>query len=252
MIRTTMQSNLRIHVVPVGFYFRRVTVPLIRMRADKAYLVKHTRNDSEVANMFYAKIEKELENNYKHIQREDVFVDLWNLYECMEKFREIIYDARENHVYFNVSTGSKITSIAGMLACMLWNAHPYYVPIKYTENWKSVDIDEEVCDPEDLPTYSINKPRAEFMLILDLIDKHGGTMGKTRLIKKLEEEGVIKPLDSSEDELSSPAKHNRLRSLLNPMERDWKLVSVRTQGRRSEVSIQDQGKSALRIFGTEY
>ena len=246
-----MQSNLRIHIVPVGFYFRRVTEPLIRMRADRVYLVKHTSHDNDVANKFYSKIEKELEDNGKQIQREDIFVDLWDLYECMEKFREIIRGAGNNHVYVNVSTGSKITSIAGMLACMMWGAHPYYAPIKYTENVRSVD-EEVVREPEDLPTYSINKPRPEFMLILDLLSKHDGTMRKAKLIEKLEAEGVIKSSSMSGEKLSSPAKHSRLRALLDPMERDWDLISVSARGRRSEVSIQKQGEKALRIFGTSH
>ena len=247
-----MQSNLRIHIVPVGFYFRRVTEPLIRMRADKVYLVKHTRRDSEVASKFYSKIEEELENNYKQIQIEDVYVNLWDLYECMEKFREIIHGAGGNHVYVNVSTGSKITSIAGMLACMMWNAHPYYAPIKYTENARNVYEDEQVGEPEDLPTYSINKPRPEFMLILDILTKHDGTMRKAKLIEKLEDRGVLRSSDMDGEELSGPAKHSRLRALLDPMERDWNLISVSARGRRSEVSIQKQGETALRIFGTNH
>lgn len=245
-----MQSNLRIHIAPVGFDFRRVTEPLIRMRADMVYIVKYIHDDDDIAYEFYDKIKNELEVNYRHIQVKEIHVDLWNLYECMGAFRKIMLEEKKNHVYVNVSTGTKITSIAGMLSCMMWNAHPYYVPISYVGREKRVNVSEHVDEPEDLPTYSINKPHPEFMLILDLLSRNGGVMRKARLIKELEDKGVIDSRDMNGNELSSPAKHSRLRALLDPMERHWNLVSVQARGRRSEVYIQKQGETALKIFGT--
>ncbi len=244
-----MQTKLRIHISPVGFEFRRVTQPLIQMRADLVYLVKHTEIDDD-ALVFYTKVKNELKQNYKHIHVEEISLDLWNLYKCVEGFRKIILDAKENHVYVNVSTGTKITSIAGMLSCMMWNAHPYYAPVSYVGRKKIVDLSEHVDEPEDLPTYSINKPKQEFMLILDLLSRHGGVMRKAQLMKELEEMGVISLSDVDGKELGGSAKHSRLRVLLDPMERDWSLISVKSRGRRSEVSIQKQGETALKIFGT--
>jgi hypothetical protein len=34
-------------------------------------------------------------------------------------------------MYINISTGSKVTSITGMLACMIWNGTPYYAHTDY-------------------------------------------------------------------------------------------------------------------------
>jgi len=43
------------------------------------------------------------------------------LLDCVEEFREIFEKEKEkgNQIYFNVSTGSKITAMAGMLVCMI-------------------------------------------------------------------------------------------------------------------------------------
>ena len=243
-----MQTNLRVHISPIGFESRRVTDPLINMRADKVYLVKYKIND-DAAN-FYAQIEEELAQRYRHIQIENILLDIWNLYECIEGFRSIILQETGNRVYVNVSTGTKITAIAGMLSCMLWNAQPYYAPISYEERVRTVSTSEHVSNPETLPAYNINKPRPEFMLILDLLLRNGGTMKKYQMIKELEKAGVIKKAEESKGELSAPAKHSKLRSLLDPMVREWNLVSIKASGRRSEVSIEPQGKTALRIFGS--
>lgn len=97
------------------------------------------------------------------------FLDIWNLYECIEKFREIILDEKGNHVYINVSTGTKITAIAGMLSCMLWDAYPYYAPVSYPTKETKILPTEHVQDSDILPVYDIKKPKSEFMLILSLL-----------------------------------------------------------------------------------
>ena len=243
-----MPSDLRIHIAPVGFEFRRVTEPLMSMRADKVYLVRHKETDS--ATGFHSKITNELYERFKHIQVEDVYADIWDLYECIEEFRRIIQGERGNRVYINVSTGTKITAIAGMLSCMMWDARPYYARVSYPKE-PETDRTEHVSAPWDLPVYGINKPDPEFMLILKLLHEHRGPMRKSLLIGKLEDAGIISKTDSLGSPLSGPAKHSRLRSLIDPMERDWSLISVKARGRISEVSMELQGEKALRIFGLD-
>src|SRR5579871_3649264 len=83
-----MNHNLRVHISPVGFEFRRVTEPLIRMHADKAYLITFSEDDR--ASNYLKKIENELRVRYSHISLEKKFVDIWDLYECIEQFRSIL------------------------------------------------------------------------------------------------------------------------------------------------------------------
>jgi CRISPR locus-related DNA-binding protein len=243
-----MSANLRVHIVPVGYQFLRVTEPLVKMQADKVYLVSFGRDDS--ASKFFAQVKKELSQKYKHIKIEEVFLDIWSLYECIEKFREIIVKEKGNHVYVNVSTGTKITAIAGMLACMLWSATPYYAGVSYPKTDESEVLrTEHVADPEVLPVYDINKPKPEYMLILNLLKENDGRMRKARLIARLEDVGIIRIRDETKSELTEAAKHSQLRAILDPMESEWKYVRVEASGRRSEVFITSQGEAALRIFG---
>ena len=107
-----MQRNLRVHVSPVGYQSLRISEPLIKMRADKVYLITYS-SDNKTAKEYYNKILKELLQKYKHIKVEEVTINIWDLFECLEKFREIIKSEKGNHVYINVSTGTKITAIAG-------------------------------------------------------------------------------------------------------------------------------------------
>lgn len=251
MIRKlAMVKNLRIHIVPVGFEFRRVTEPLIELQADKVYLITYKKKDN--ATKFLSNIKKELSQNYKHVTIKEIFLDIWNLYNCIEKFREIIFEEKDNHVYINVSTGTKITAIAGMLSCMLWNAEPYYAPIWYKNKKGKTILSQHVENSDMLPVYEIIKPPTKFMKILNLLQQSNDKMmRKSKLIDELEEMKILRMVDEKGMKLSGPAKHSHLRALLNPMELQWKYVTVKASGRRSEVTITEQGENALRIFGCE-
>ena len=243
-----MSKNLRVHIAPVGFEFRRVTEPLIEMQADKVYLITYEPNDA--AQQFLFQIKKELGQKYKHIEVKEIYVDLWNLYDCVECFHGIIQEETGNHVYVNVSTGTKITAISGMLSCMIWGAHPYYAKVSYVHLKELAEKPtESVGETIVLPVCDINKPRSETLLILNILKENGGQLRKVELIRRLESLGIIKLRDEMKEEFTLSAKHSQLRAILDPMEIDWGYVHVEARGRRSIVFLTEQGENALRLFG---
>lgn len=245
-----MANNLRVHIAPVGFQFRRVTEPLVRMQADKVYLVTCAAEDD--ASRFFASVKKELYEKYRHITVEEVFVDLWDLYACAEKFREIMAKERNNgnHIYVNVSTGTKITAMAGMLACMLWGGHPYYARVSYPKEQKTKPMPSELVEePDLLPVYEVKKPDPNALAILGLLKSNHGKLRKGQLIQRLEQQSIIRLKDETKTEFTKAAKHSQLRALLDPLENEWGYVNVESKGRRSEVVITPKGETALRVFG---
>lgn len=245
-----MAKNLRVHISPVGFEFKRVTEPLVRMNADKVYLISFGKEDR--ASSYLRQIREELYSNYRHIVVEENFINLWDLYECIERFRTIMLDEEGNHVYVNVSTGTKITAIAGMLACMLWHGQPYYAKVSYPIDAQTKHETTEFVEEADvLPVYDIRKPKSEYLLVLDLLLRNGGKMHKSQMIHELENRGIIISEAKSAEEFSLAAKHGQLKGILNPMEKDWNYIKTISSGRRSEVYITDQGKSAVQIFGLQ-
>jgi Family of unknown function (DUF6293) len=194
-------------------------------------------------------VRKALEK-HPHIEVHDVYVNIWDLFSCLEKFREI-FDSEsksKNHLYVNVSTGSKIISIAGMIACMLWKGTPYYAKLNYEDGGPSVSIDKrKVMETEFLPVYQINMPIPESLDILSIIRENKGKISKKELIEELQDLKII-PVYPPSQPRSAP--HSRLRAILDPLEKHWQFIEVRSRGRKSEVSLTEQGKSALRIFGS--
>lgn len=242
-----MIAPLRVHISPVGFDFERVIDPLLKMKADKVYLVTYQHNDK--AQTYINKIVDKLSKNTS-VDIKDSYFDMWDFYESIEKFRKIILDETGNNIYINISTGTKITAIAGMLSCMLWNAEPYYVKLDYPSDNLPL-ISQKVIDTTMLPKYSIKKPDNRFLTILSMLhEEESGTLRKVKLISKLENLGIIRKRDDTRTEFTATAKHSQLKALLDPMQYEWNYIIVTTYGKRSEVSITPQGENALKIFGS--
>jgi CRISPR locus-related DNA-binding protein len=240
-------KDARVHIAPVGFHINRVTEPCIRMRADKIYLL--TQSDNDKAKSYLERIEKEL-SSQNFLSVDKLYVNIWDLYDCISAFKTIFEKETDSNLYVNVSTGSKIVSIASMLSCMIWRATPYYVHLDYgkKDDQKEINdnfMDETVTDIIELPVYKISGPREESLTILEILLKNNGKIKKKKLIETLEGERLI------DDGLSPAAKHSRLKALLNPLvnTEDNPLVKVDYVGRQSNVIITEQGRNTLRIFG---
>jgi hypothetical protein len=111
-------------------------------------------------------------------------------------------EGKTAHIYINVSTGSKIVSIAGTLACMIWKGTPYYTHIDYDNTKKDPSDglpDEKIASTTQLPVYSIDKPRTESLLILRALNNmKDGKMKKRNLIEFLENHGIIDSMGSKQ------------------------------------------------------
>jgi hypothetical protein len=194
----------------------------------------------------------EILKSEKHLAILKRTTNIWDLFECLDIYnimKEEVRQQSSSHIYVNVSTGSKVSSIAGTLACMIWKGTPYYAHVDYTYNKDPIDglPLENVIDIAELPVYSITKPKSETLLVLEILkNTNHGRIKKSALIDILEEKGVIN------ENLSSAAKHSKIKGLLNPMSiglSDNPLVEVEYRGRQSNVILTQQGQSTLKIFG---
>lgn len=239
-----MSQHLRVHIVPLGYDFTRATEPLIKMKADRVHVIKHIIDRGH--SKFFTQIKKELEKKLPQIEIKEEKADTWDLYECIQKYREIIQSEKGNQVHINLSTGTKITAVAGMLSCMIFDAFPYYVRLDDPPEKEKVTR-EGVKAPQSLPKYKLERPDPNSMKILELLQTHGKTMKKTFLIKDLVSAEIIKQKGGSG--LSDQAKHNQLRRLLYPLEKRWGFVTIESSPRNSEVTLTEQGEKAIQIFG---
>jgi hypothetical protein len=131
---------------------------------------------------------------------------------------------------------------------------PYYAHIVYNHGKKDPADglpDEDVTTIDEIPVYSINKPKPESLAVLKILDgmkkeDRPKMMKKGRLIEELEEAGMI------DKNASIGAKHSKLKGLLNSISiagSDNPLVEVEYKGKQSNVVLTTQGESTLKIFG---
>jgi len=148
-------------------------------------------------------------------------MNIWDLFECLETCKKLINDdvnegGKNTNIFVNVSTGSKESSIAGTMACMIWKGTPYYAHIDYNDKTDPEDglPNEDVSTIDEIPVYSINKPKDESLTIPKILSNVKGSqkiMKKNNLLEQLEELGLV------DKNLSGAAKHSRLKGLLNPI-----------------------------------
>jgi hypothetical protein len=253
---TSIKIPQRIHIAPVGFEKDRVVLPLQQMSADRIYLIIE-KNQNEDKGLIY------LENVQKYIKKLKLKCEVnlvhsnvieRDLFSALYVYRGIIEKEQGNQIYVNVSTGTKIHSIAGMMACMIFNSNdtkiiPYYViPEDYNEPESHEPFARGCKNILPLPSYKIEKPEEKLvraLKIIDEIDKSGEKISKFLLIEKFSEINLI----TVSDERTINAKYRSLeRNFIEPLI-DWKFIKIQGKGKRLEISITMEGKNILRFLG---
>ncbi len=134
---------------------------------------------------------------------------------------------------------------------MIWKGTPYYANIDYNDKTDPEEglPDGDVNAIDEIPVYSINKPKDESLAVLKILSNLKGSqkmMKKNKLQEQLQGVGLV------DKNLSGAASHSRLKGLLNPISiaggLDNPLVEVEHTGRQSNVILTTQGESTLKIF----
>jgi len=135
VIKKKLIEAKRIHIIPVGIDPDRVIKPLKSLKPDIVYLITNKDKD-----LFAENVQKSKEYIEMHIHTcEKVVikkVDIYDFYKYFEIVASIFNgeNSNENQILFNISTGSKIHSIIGILACEMFKGQHYYVKKDYEQN----------------------------------------------------------------------------------------------------------------------
>ncbi|MCI4364718.1 MAG: DUF6293 family protein [Thermoplasmata archaeon] len=246
----------RVHIAPVGFEVERVTEPLEADRADRVYLL--TRSERDAAAPFVDEVTRRLRRAEWPVDVRVVRTDLWDVFHALGSLRSIFEaegrtDRNSRDIVplrVNVSTGTKITAIAGTLACMLWNGTPYYAQVSrawYSDRTPRVgEVHDVVERVEPVGVYELRAPGRELVEVLEALDRRGGALRKRELIGEL---ALDRPGTEGGRNASPQAQHGRLRRRLDPLERRWGFVRTESSGPRGRVHLTEQGRLALTLFG---
>lgn len=235
------QIKDRLHIMPIGYEYERAYKAAKSLKADRVILIGHEGNEGEDS-QFVPKIMEKLDEF--GIDNDDDYCDIFDLFEALGVINEKISENTDNDVYVNVATGGKITAIAGMIACMVSGATPYYVQAKdYSEK-----APKGIEDITELPRYHIDSPDRQHIEILNFINEQTGTgepPTKGDLIEFSERNDLqfIAGMD-----VKDKSKYRILDNyIIDPLENKG-YITVGKSGRERRVEITEDGQNTLRAF----
>lgn len=231
----------RVHIMPVGYEHERIVKPAERLRADRVVLIGHEEDEEGSAGR------ERLESAANTLEDLDIpynvmDCDIFNLYSSLGAIAQAVSTHNDDDVYVNVSTGSKITAIAGMIASMVLDSTAYYVRAEDYKNDPS-----EIIEVTNLPTYPIDAPDQEQVNIMAFIEtwvEHEGPPTKGEVIHFSEQES----LSYVRENVAGKGKYRLLDThIVEPLkERGW--IEESKSGRNKILELTANGTAALQAF----
>ncbi|RMW40110.1 MAG: hypothetical protein EA442_03855 [Candidatus Nitrosopelagicus sp.] len=247
----TIMSNLaklRVHIVPLGFEIDRIVLPAQEMKADKIWLLRHNNPSQDKSKSYSDKITKELKK--QKISIEFAEADRGDVFNILKTVKEIFEKEKENDIYVNVSSGSKIQAIGCMMACMIFKecrVTPYYAEPESYPSTQGKQQSIGLKNIVSLPKYEIQKPRQELIDALKIIQSHDGKITKKEMAILAEEAKLI--TIGARDENQSQARFASLdKNIIQPLEEQWKFIEIEKIGRNRWIKITSDGVNAAKFL----
>ena len=238
-----------IHIVPFGYEYERVLKPVEEGKADVVVLLNNN-SGNDVRADFQDEAQTRLE------REPDVELDLrtcniFDMYDSMEAMLKAVSDYGDEDVYVNLATGTKVTAVSGMIACMATDAEPFYVQSRMsgTATPRKSEV-PEFAGIEEVPDYPIEKPTDDQILVMEYIYDEG-ELGESQVRKKdiidfAKEEDLEFAVGS--ESISEKALYPRMNShVIDPL-REKGFIETEERGNKTRVSLTDEGEKAVRAF----
>ncbi|MHB9288806.1 DUF6293 family protein [Halobacteriales archaeon Cl-PHB] len=248
----------RVHISPLGYEEDRVVQPPMTYNADRVFLLEHDEPESEKPD-YHSDLKAELRE--KGIDVQSVTCDIFDLYSVLGKVAEIITSHPDDELYVNLSTGSKISAIGGMIACMVTrdsvSVTPYYVRAEgYTpedeQDEQELPVSYGMESISELPTYPIQGPSRDEIAILQYIAANEPVRKKQLIrqarqtVDRFERNARKKDIQVTQD--PHMGEYRLLDNhILEPLS-ERECIEITEVGRSKEVSITEEGKNTLRAF----
>jgi hypothetical protein len=249
-----MQPSERVHIAPLGFEHDRVVEPAKQLKADRLILLEWGEGDRPP---FFDDVYDDIKD--ARIDREIRSCNIFDMYEVVRVTAREVQSHSNDDVFVNIATGSKISAIGCMIACMASDAVPYYVePEGYAEEESAGTrpVSYGVRNIKQLPAYPIDAPDEQLIYALEHIFRHGPAT-KKELIEFGQGKGKSIPAGVPAEGLpfiseykadSDRARYRLLDThVLDPL-RNKGFIELREVGRRTDIELTEEGENTLSAF----
>lgn len=253
-----MQPSERVHIVPFGHEKDRIVLSSKKLNAERVIFLE---NPSEGQPEWFQEVRTELEEAGIDVETETC--DIFDMYSVIKSVARTCQRHQDDNVFVNISTGSKLSAIGGMIACMSTGAAtPYYVePESYRteQDGTPEPVSHGVADIRQLAEYPIDGPSEQEIWVLEYLKQKQDSAERPKkrdLIDLGRAEKEIREGFAPQDPLpfikeysdNETAQYRVLNDkIINPMlENGW--IETDEQGNRTYVEITEEGINSLRAF----
>ena len=241
--------NLRIHIAPVGFEIDRIALPARQMRADRVWLLMHGDKTKDRAIGYMEKIRAQLKK--EKIDVHIAYTNRFDLFKILKAVREIVEKEKDNDIFINCSSGSKIQAIACMMACMMFQGKtkltPYYAePVSYA-SVKGEQLSSGLKTVVKLPAYEIHTPKLILVQALSIINEHGGKITKKDMASLADEKKLI-VVNAKEENFQQARFASLDKNIIQPLLHEWKFIEVERIGRTRWIRMTPEGRGAVEFL----
>jgi len=243
-----MEISNRVQIAPLGYEYNRILKPIYEFKADKVILLRQNKEDDYEAD-FQRELVQTLEEN-ERIELEQRECDLFNIGNAIEAFVSAIASCDSDEIYVNVSTGSKLTAIAGMIACQSTTATPFYVSPQFRnedgerEAPSSPQV-ESIGEISQLPVFHLEGPDSDQLAILRYLCENDGATKKDLISYARDQE--LSFIANSQSKSQEGLYRLLATNIISPLT-DEDYIRVHKEGRKKRVYLTDHGREALVTF----
>jgi hypothetical protein len=243
-------GNLRVHIAPVGFEIDRIAIPAKQMKADKVWLLMHGDLAKDKAQGYMEKIRFQLKKEKIEVQVE--YTDRFSLFKILKSVREIAEREKDNDIFINCSSGSKIQAIACMMACMMFQGKtkmtPYYAEPESYASVKGEQLSAGLRTVVKLPAYEIHTPKPALVQALKIIKEHGGEITKKEMARIADEKKLI-VINAKEENFQQARFASLDKNIIQPLQNEWKFIEIERIGRTRWIKMTPEGNGAVEFLG---
>jgi hypothetical protein len=241
--------NLRVHIAPVGFEIDRIAITAKQMKADRVWLLMHGEPTKDRAQGYMEKIRAQLRKEKIEVHVE--YSDRFDLFKILKSVREIVEKEKDNDIFVNCSSGSKIQAIACMMACMMFQGKtkltPYYAEPESYASIKGEQLSSGLKTVVKLPAYEIHTPKPALVQALKIIKQNGGKITKKEMARLAEEKKLI-VINAKEENFQQARFASLDKNIIQPLLNEWKFVEIERIGRTRWIKITPEGNGAVEFL----
>ena len=196
----TNLATFRVHIAPLGFEIDRIIIPLKQTKADRLWLLAHDNRSDDLSTPYMEKIKKECKK--LGVELKIAYSDRLSIFKAIKSIKDIIKEEKNNYIYVNVASGSKIQAIACMMACMVLkeckNLQPFYAEPESYAAFEGKQQSFGIKDTIPLPTYEIQTPKPKLLQALKIVQQAKNQKITKKEMAELAEKQEIITINSEE------------------------------------------------------